>query len=370
MSLITLIRNKICLFLGFFALSAVVNQALAQVPTAQSSTVKIKIYPVKYATPRDLVEILTKLIPDVQVILGPQPKYVRDALTGETLGVSSGITKTDVMPEISNVPDQFVRFILIKGEPAKIDQALELLAQIDLPAPQVIIEVQILDISEGSNNALGITYDLAPGGKTAAFKLDRPKSQGKGQEIIFGRLNRDPISFNAALEAAFQKNKAKLLASPKLLVLYNQRARIFIGDEVTFLLGTRINQNGTTLETGKVSVGVELNVTAIGNPDGTINLKINPEVGNFLQLETQSNGITLPRISRRTVQTAVRLNDGETLVIGGLMNETDVQSIRKVPLLGDLPILGQLFRRESHEKEHSELVILLKASIQKDQKEK
>jgi type II secretory pathway component GspD/PulD (secretin) len=149
------------------------------------------------------------------------------------------------------------------------------------------------------------------------------------------------------------------------MVLYNQRARIFIGDEVTFLQGTQVTQNGVALQTGKVNVGVELNVTAIGNPDGTIQLKVNPEVGSLTLLETQTNGISLPRISRRTVQTSVRLKDGETLVIGGLIGENELNTIRKIPFLGDLPILGQLFRRDGREKSRSELVIILKATIQK-----
>src|SRR5207248_1089813 len=135
-------------------------------------------------------------------------------------------------------------------------------------------------------------------------------------------------------------------------------ARIFIGDEVTYLLGTQINQTGTALQTGQVKTGVELNVTATANPDGTINLKVNPEVGNLLQLETLANGISLPRISRRAVQTAVRLKDGETLVIGGLLGNDESRAQRKVPVLGDLPLLGSLFRRTSKSRSRSELVIM------------
>lgn len=344
---------------------AAVPAANAQSPTQPSAV--IKLYQVKYATPKELSELLTKLLPEVQTLLGPQPKYIRDTLQGEDLGSSptTPVRASIAVPELKDVSDQFVRFLVLKGAPERVTEALTLLEQLDLPAPQVLIEAQILDLNEGTSSALGVSYDLAPGGNTAKFKLDRPKSEGKGNEIFFGRLTRDPITFNAALDAAIQKNQARLLANPKLMVLYNQRARIFIGDEVTFLQGTQINQNGTTLQTGKVNVGVELNVTAIGNPDGTIQLKVNPEVGSLTLLDTQANGISLPRISRRTVQTSVRLNDGETLVIGGLLGENELNSIRKVPLLGDLPVLGQLFRRDAREKSRSELVIILKATIQK-----
>lgn len=338
----------------------------AQTPPPPVSAV-IKLYQVKYATPKELSELLTKLLPEVQTLLGPQPKYVRDTLQGEDLGSSptAPVRVTAAVPDIKDVSDQFVRFLVLKGTPDKVSEALGLLEQLDLPAPQVLIEAQILDINEGVSSTLGVSYELAPGGKTVKGTLDKPKGSGRFDEIVFGRLSRDPITFNATIDAAIQKNQARLLANPKLMVLYNQRARIFIGDEVTFLQGTQVTQNGVALQTGKVNVGVELNVTAIGNPDGTIQLKVNPEVGSLTLLETQTSGISLPRISRRTVQTSVRLKDGETLVIGGLIGENDLNAIRKIPLLGDLPLLGQLFRRDARDKSRSELVIILKATIQK-----
>jgi type IV pilus assembly protein PilQ len=353
---------------AFFVL-ALMPAAGAQTPaTPGAAASTIKLYPVKYATPKELMELLNKLLPEVQTLLGPQPKYVRDTLQGEDLGMSQSATpRAAAAPDTAakDISDQFVRFLVLKGDPAKVSEALGILEQLDLPAPQVLIEAQILDINEGFSSALGVAYDFAPGGKTAKFTLDRPRAKGRGDEIVFGRLSRDPITFNAALDAAIQRNQARLLASPKLMVLYNQRARIFIGDEVTYLLGSQVTQNGVALQTGKVNVGVELNVTALGNPDGTIQLKVNPEVGSLLQLDTQASGVSLPRISRRTVQTSVRLKDGETLVIGGLLGENEANAVRKVPLLGDLPVLGQLFRRNAREKDRSELVIILKATIQK-----
>lgn len=349
---------------------AVALLALASPLRAQTTLPSvIKVYQVKYATPKELAELLSKLLPEVQTLLGPQPKYIRDTLQGEDLGVAASPTPKPVTATAdtvaTDVKDQFVRFLVLKGTPDKLTEALGILDQLDLPAPQVLIEAQILDINEGFSSALGITYDLAPGGKSATLTVEKPLPERKGNDILFGRTTRGQVNFNAALDAAIQKNQARLLASPKLIVLYNQRARIFIGDEVSYLSGTQVSTNGTVLETRKVNVGVELNVTALGNPDGTILLKVNPEVGNLIQIETLTNGISLPRISRRTVQTAVRLKDGETLVIGGLLGENEANTLRKIPFLGDLPILGQLFRRDGRDKTRSELVIILKATIQK-----
>jgi len=335
-------------------------------PAPHREEPQIKAYQVRYATPKDLVTLLGQLLDKgtLKVFLGPQPKYIRDTLEGESLGaVTVKTSSNDGTHTPADVADQFVRFIVLKGTKDEVAQALALLEQLDLPAPQVRIEAKILDLNEGVSSAIGISYDTT---KPVAARLDRPKSEGTLPEMLFGRLTRDSLSFSAALDAAIQKNHARLLANPTLTVLYNQRARIFIGDEVTYLLGTQVTQNGTALTTGKVNVGVELNVTAIGNPDGTITMKVNPEVGSLLQLIQTSSGISLPRIARRTVQTSVRVKDGETLVIGGLLGENEVQAVRKVPLLGDLPILGTLFRRDSSDKSRSELVIVLTARLVKD----
>ncbi|HLJ56246.1 MAG TPA: hypothetical protein VKT77_14490 [Chthonomonadaceae bacterium] len=340
----------------------------APAPAAVQGAI-IKVYMVRAATPRDLVEIIKQTVPEVTAVLGPQPRFIRDTPKGEALGTEDKKAAPPptgpVSPDVS-IADQFIRQIILRGSAEAVQRAIDLLTEIDVPVPQVLIEAKILDISEDASRAIGITWDFAPTGTTSSFTLGKPTSHGKWTDVVFGRLSRDAISFNAALEAAILQNKARLLASPKVMALYNHRARIFIGDEVTYLLGTKINQNGTTLETGQVNVGVELNVEAVGNPDGTINLKVNPEVGSLLQLDTQANGISLPTISRRTVNTSVRLKDGETLVIGGLLNESETKSVRKLPILGDLPFLGQLFRRDGRDKSRSELVITLKASIVKE----
>jgi len=327
----------------------------------------VKTYQIRYGTPTELIGVARELASNVQFVLGPQPKFVRDTPAGETLGVEGGVNAPPqgAIPE-ANVADQFVRFLVLRGLPADVDKAMDILAKIDLPAPQVLIEAMLLDCSSGFSSQMGVSWDFAPNGTTANFNLGTPSQKGNWDSVAFGRLSRSPIQFNATLQAAIQKNTARVLASPNLIALYNHRAQIFIGDEVTYLSGAQASQSGTTLQTAKVKVGVQLNVVAAANGDGTINLKINPEVGSLLQLTTLANGVALPRLTRRTVTTSVRVKNGETLVIGGLFSENEVSTLRKVPLLGDLPILGRLFRQDGKEKSRSELIIMLKATIVKD----
>ncbi|MCW3051926.1 MAG: type secretion system protein [Chthonomonadales bacterium] len=330
----------------------------------------IKTYLIQHTTPADLKTILISLVPNLQVVLGPQPKYIRDVPAGEALGTEattdSSSSKLPAGGKDASVGDQFVRMLLLKGLPADIEKALAILKEVDVRSPQVLIEVQVMELTEGLTNKLGIGWDFAPNGPTAEFTLGTPKQKGSWDSVAFGRLDRTAINFTATLQASLQNNKAKMLASPRLMVLYNHRAKIFIGDEVTYLEGTNASQNGATFTTNKIKIGVELNVTAAANPDGTINLKINPEVGTLTSLGTLPNGVSLPDIGRRAVVSSVRIKDGETMVIAGLIGQNEAKIVSKIPFLGDLPLLGHLFRQDSKSKTKDELVIFLKATVMKE----
>ena len=329
----------------------------------------IKTYLIQHTTPAELKTILISLVPNLQVVLGPQPKYIRDVPAGEALGTETETLSSSKAPaggKDVSVSDQFVRMLLLKGLPATIEKAMAILKEVDIQSPQVLIEVEVMELTEGLTNKLGIGWDFAPNGTTADFTLGTPKQKGTWDSVAFGRLDRSPINFTATLQAALQNNKAKLLASPRLTVLYNHRAKIFIGDEVTYLVGTNASQNGTTFTTNKIKVGVELNVTAAANPDGTINLKVNPEVGTLTSLGTLPNGVSLPDVGRRAVVSSVRLKDGETMVIAGLIGQNEAKTVNKIPFLGDLPLLGHLFRQDSKSKSKDELVIFLKATVMKE----
>jgi general secretion pathway protein D len=264
------------------------------------------------------------------------------------------------------VADEFVRTLILSGPPGEVSRAEKLLAAIDTAAPQVLIEAKVVDVSHDVSSQIGVAWDFAPTGTTAQFTLGAPAPKGPPESVIFGRLSRSPIQFSATLDAAIQHNKARVLANPKLLVLYNHRAQIFIGDEVTYLLGSQATINGANLQTGKVRVGVELNVVATAHPDGTITLRVHPEVGSLTNVATLGNGVSLPTVSRRFAETEVRVKDGEVLVIGGLIGQNETRTESKVPLLGDLPLLGYLFKHEAKDHSTDELVIFLKATIIKD----
>src|SRR5262249_49866092 len=147
-----------------------------------------------------------------------------------------------------------------------------------------------------------------------------------------------PFNPVATLNAMITDKKAKLLANPSIMALNDQDASIFIGDTLRYSVANA-GTAGTTIQAFEVPLGLILLLRPRVSEDGNITLRVHPVVSTgFLA----SNG--LPQTSAREADTTVRIKDGDTIVIGGLIREEDIKQMQKVPLLGDLPVLGYLFR--------------------------
>ncbi|GIV21599.1 MAG: hypothetical protein KatS3mg023_3350 [Armatimonadota bacterium] len=348
----------------------------------------VDTYTVKHASPTDLRTIVSELVPEVTIILGPRPGFnlLAPAPLGDSAGRTVGEKGVDQALQsgggsgggqqgggqqqggTGNDPlvDERVNTLILMGPRAAVDRAKEALARIDIAPPQVLIEAKVVEVSTDADNTLGVLWDFS--GTKANFTLDTPNPPDRGNfgTIVFGRLTRDAIGISAKLDALFKDNKARLLANPKLLVLNAKQAQIFIGDEVRYIESVQSTQNGVSVTTGKVNVGIQLNVVAKTNPEGDITLQIHPEVSLITGFLKTPVGGEIPQVSRRFADSAVRLRSGETLVIGGLISQRDLKLVQKVPLLGDLPILGYLFKQTNTKRSNSEIMVFLTASLWKE----
>ncbi len=164
---------------------------------------------------------------------------------------------------------------------------------------------------------------------------------------------------NVAIPSSTVGN-SKLLASPNIMAKSGEDARIFIGDSIPIIL-TQKDQSGNTTQTLQIlESGIELRITPYVNSDNTIDLDLYTSVGNF-DYSVQVSGY--PKINKREATTKVTLKDGQTLVIGGLAREETSTSTWKVPILGDLPIIGNLFKGTKDSTEQRNIIIFLTAKI-------
>jgi len=348
---------------------------VAQVDEAARDLVentRTEIYRVKYVSPQELLNTLTSIFSDIQVSLAPSDGF--DLAAPEAVKMSSdaasGATVTHSKVEKKADELGYVQAVIIRGPTSSVEKALEMAAKLDVKSPQVKIEAKVTSLTEDGAKKLGLTWEW---GDFAVIEDSTTRTttttSGDVEEvtkILFGngRFSRQPWSFGAKLEAIIEEGNGKLLASPSLLCLEGKPSVFFVGDEVTYIQRIETTPTGQNILTDTKQVGVQLRVNADVSPDGFITMNLHPEV-SVLKL-TVEQGVALPVVTRRFTDHVVRVKDGDTIVIGGLIQDDELEEMSKVPLLGDLPFLGQIFRHKSKTRAHSEVVMFITASLIKD----
>jgi len=287
--------------------------------------------------------------------------------------------------------------VVISDSEEGIGQAERLIAQLDRKPKQVMIEARIIEINLSNGFDIGVEWEFAEanrkGNKTRllgtrtdieenarllladgvvtqdeSIGASLPSSGGTGVSlpgptnagITFGFVSADSI-LTATLAALITQSKAKILSSPKVVTVNGELAKIQAVQDIRFR--TRTISQGTSAESIEtVSAGIILEVTPTINAEDRITLKIKPE-SSFPTQETSGD---IPVIRTRTAQTTVVIKDGETLVIGGLIDDQDTKGISKVPLLGDIPIIGAFFRSNTNRKTRNELLVFVTPRIVRD----
>jgi type IV pilus assembly protein PilQ len=291
------------------------------------------------------------------------------------------LTKNGVMSS-----DERTNSLIVSDTGDNIYKIASLIKALDIPTLQVLLEAKIVDVKIDSELRIGADINnLNPTGKywtnpldvyyqqniDAGFKIPQASikpefsymqtfapglSSGSGK-MSFSVLS-NGYNIDGIIEAMKKDNNAHLLTNPRLLVMNNNEATIDIVDQVPYQERT-VNSAGTTISTVFKDVGIKLKVKPQINRDGSIVLSVAPE-NSFLNGQTADN---IPIINTSKSNTTFIMRDGETAVIGGLIRESETQTEFKVPLLGDIPILGYLFKNRSTIKNRSELSIFITARI-------
>lgn len=248
---------------------------------------------------------------------------------------------------------------------------------------QISIEAKIIEVTLTDSSSKGIDWHSALGSRSLNFELF---GSGAGTTttgltstagIIYPGANRilSGISianpFTAVIDAIETQGDTRVLANPKLSILNGQPALINVGDSQKYIdsVTTTVNEGtvSTSVTTQTVMSGLGMAVLATILDDEEIVLSVTPVTSDLEEPITYrdfgSNTVGLPKVSIREINTTVRVKSGDMLVIGGLIDSTDSDTDKKVPLLGDIPFLNRLFSHEAKSETKKELVILLQATI-------
>jgi protein transport protein HofQ/type IV pilus assembly protein PilQ len=245
-----------------------------------------------------------------------------------------------VLPDKSYTVDERQNAILVAGNKETLATARSFLQALDVPAPQIMFEVRVVDLSVSDGSDIGVLY----GGT----------GPGDGPGSAAWAFKNKTIPIQAELDALITQNRAKVLATPRLATLNNKEASLLVGQ--SYPISNTVTAGSTTSADVKfVDIGVRLRLTPTIGADGSIVAELHPEYSAFFGLSPQGN----PIIANRKIDTTLRIEKDETIVLGGLIQETDRETIRKLPLLGDLPILGPVFRNREHGRERDDIVFLI-----------
>ncbi len=236
----------------------------------------------------------------------------------------------------------------------------EVIRQLDVDPPQVLIQLMLAEVTLEGGFDWGISADAS--GDIGTVRL------GGMYDLVAGTmamgaptLSIASSDFNIMLRALEKQNRLNILSNPSIMTANNEQATINVGETIYLPTASQ------TFDTGLVSVpleaketGVILDVTPSINPDGFVRLDVTPTLSRVTdQRDEPAVGVTTPRIQQRTADTTVTVYDGQTIILGGLILEEYEYNEQSIPLLGDLPLIGFLFRGETENLRRTELVIVL-----------
>ncbi len=266
------------------------------------------------------------------------------------------------------VPNPMDNSLLIQGTPQEYAGILKLLKELDIPPRQVLIEAKIYEVDLSGAWQAGVNATFQMLNSKAGLGLDTRKLVGSSVQsaltLTAGALvgqSRELLAFLSANEAT---TRAKVISAPSIIATDSIQASINVGTEVPTLTAqavTGVQSGGTSVFANNITnrnSGVTLSILARVNPSGVVTLVINQEV-SAPQPPTTGSAIQSPSFSKRSVQTQVTLQDGDTIAIGGIIDEKSSESSSGIPLLHRLPYVGAVFGSKSFSKTRTELIIFM-----------
>ncbi len=281
--------------------------------------------------------------------------------------------------------DEGLNALVVRGDPSLMQEAEQIVAQLDIRRAQVLIEAAIVEISDELGQDLGVQVAVGDtGGSSTPVVGTNFSNVGKSMGDVLsailsesvitpasggitlgaGMSNDNGISWGVLLQALSTSAAANLLSTPSIITLDNQEAEIMVGQNVPFVTGeSTVSGDGTsnpftTIE--REDIGLTLTVTPTISADGLVRLVVEQTTEDVTDsIESASDLVT----SKREIKTTVLADDGETIVLGGLTTENYTVNKSKVPLLGDIPVLGRLFSSESETREKRNLLVFLRPKI-------
>ncbi|MCY9848703.1 type II secretion system secretin GspD [Pectobacterium jejuense] len=339
---------------------------IKQLDRQQAVQGNTKVIYLKYAKATDLVEVLTG---------------VGDSIQTDQQNALPALRK-----DISIKAHEQTNSLIVNAAPDIMRDLEQVIAQLDIRRPQVLVEAIIAEVQDADGMNLGVQWANKNAGVTqftntglpittmmaGADQFRRDGTLGTAATTALGGFNGIAAGFyqgnwSMLLTALSKNSKNDILATPSIVTLDNMEATFNVGQEVPVLAGSQTTSGDNVFQTvERKTVGIKLKVKPQINEGDSVLLEIEQEVSSVADAASSSSTDLGATFNTRTVNNAVLVSSGETVVVGGLLDKSTNESASKVPLLGDIPVLGYLFRSNSTETKKRNLMLFIRPSIIRD----
>ncbi len=262
--------------------------------------------------------------------------------------------------------------LLIITSPKVISEIRSVIAAVDLPALQIMLEARVIEVAVEDEEKLGIQWNKLTPFETVVYEGTETPNPFRPKELpqqvpflqiedlnTFGNFGYQEPVFQLAIDYLLKNNLAEVLANSQIATMNNREASIEVVDRIPFVLSA--GGVGGQVRTQTEEVGVKLHIKPTVNTEGNITVQITPEVSNVFQLIGPDQNI--PWVVSRRATTTIRVKDGQSIIIAGLLGVNRKNTLFKVPFLGDIPFIGGLFRHKSMTSKKTDLIIQITPHI-------
>jgi general secretion pathway protein D len=344
--------------------------ALVDVPPPNSSS-KVNVYPLENADATEVAKVLDGVV-----------KGTAAAAAQTTQGAAPQLSPFEG-GKITITPDKATNSLIVMASPTDYQNLLSVIQKLDRRRRQVFVQAVIAEVSLDKLQEMGIQWGFFGGGGTGSitaagvydpFSTLTPLMQAFSLIRTGGITNnnlelKSALNFPVILKALQSNDIVNVLSNPTLLTSDNKEAEIFVGENVPFLGQSTVSSTGTQQSIERKDTGITLKITPQINEGNYIKLDISEEISALKDTVTLGVASTDRTTTKRSAKTSVVVKDRETVAIGGMIQENDQETVLKVPLLGDVPLLGWLFRTKSVKRKKTNLILLLTPTVIRDERD-
>ena len=331
---------------------------------APEASSKVNVYYLENTDATEMAKVLEGVVKGISAQAPAQAQA--GAAAPQTSPFDSG--------KVTITPDKASNSLVIMASPNDYNNMVQVIKKLDRRSKQVFVQVLIAEVSLDKSNEIGLQTGLIGGGNpssnlTIAGMYDPLGSLttiatalATGSDLTPG-ITASALNITAVLKALDKKGLLNILSTPNILTTDNKEAEINVGENVPFQGSSTLSTTGTTTSVERKDIGINLKIKPQISEGDYIRMDINQEISAVKDSKGQAIDLVT---TKRSAKTSVVVKDKETVVIGGLIQDTEEEVISKVPLLGDIPLLGWLFKTKSKTRVKTNLMILLTPHIVRD----